>query len=734
MALFNPQVQDTNTPDWTNVTRPTSQAESDKSKGIALSTIAGGLETGAKLAESTFQDYVKDKVSAGVDALRDTSIAAYANIRGAQVTGTQPAVEAVQTAGFGSKVGKPQSLLSADANLPEGLEAGLDKAENIGLAKTQRGGANDTLYTAALYSLTKQLRAEYPGHKDFIDEQIAKISGKNPANAFMANLMTDINHAATGQDTFQKQILTKAAANMGDAAVQKWYLAAQHGVPNAMSGLTNAVFKAETQKLEQQTWEFNNKKGAGDQAADATIAQGRYEERAQQVIDKHLNPVLDIPGLTSGTTMKKLIDDSMAGKITLTGTQKDQLLSSLVTAKSQALDELQSVADKEGYSSRIRDPKKVQAIRDDKAQYFDRTIDAISNNSYGTLHESRRRVEASQKGTEEQVMTSPLGEWFRRSKVMQDYLGPNWGNYIDSLGLQKGGMQQLQSYFNDSMVRATVPDDIRKDGVAASLYKDLDDARKARANGVKAPDKLYDNLVENVDLLNKASAEGKEDVAKQVVKYTFDPAKNSKIVEFFNKDFTDDKGVLHKGKFAVYDTLTRPKVVDSVFNLKDRDSWAMMKNWQEMSFKTLFGEEAANLNKLQEDKSVPLYIHWDSDAKQLRLESGKEGPFRTQEERRGLLDVRPTEMEAFTNQSQQNYIRFANETIHNLNKGLSNLAYMHGKEGSDTSAYLFQTLMTMGYSPNDRLRGNDLPQMVIEAIAASQKPKPSAGEAYKRAQ
>jgi post-segregation antitoxin (ccd killing protein) len=696
MVIFNPQVPDINTPDWTNTSKPISQPEADKSKGIALSTIAGGLETGAKIAEDTMQDYLKEKVSAGVDALRDTSILAYQDIRNSQVTGTQPAQQAVQTAGFRGSLTQP----NANSDIPEDLQAGLDRAGNIALAKSQRGAANDTLYTASLYALTKQLRNEYPGHKDFIDQQIARISGKNPANAYMDNLLSDINRASQGQDAFQKMILTKAGQNMGDAAVQKYLVAAQQGVPGAMSGLTNAVFQAEGEKAQRDKWRFENEQGRGDQAADADKAQGQYEVRAQQIIDKHINPVIEIPGLTQPATMQKLLQDSLNNKVPLTPEQKNAMLSSLNAAKLQAADDLQRSADNEGYSKRVRDPAKIQKIREDKLGYIDRYIDAITNDKYGSLFEAKRRATAMQDQTNIQALTSPIGQWAMDRAFFNEKLGPGWMNYLDSLGLSKGNLQQLQSFFNDSQVRASSPEgDVRSSGFVKSLYADLQKAKEAKQQGVKAPDAIYDNLVDNVNLIIKAQEQNKQDVAREVVKYTFDPRKNQNIMDFFGKDFIDGNGVPHNGKYAVYDTLTAPKVVDGVYNLRDRNSWNMMKDWQETSFKKLFGEEVANLQKIQGDKSMPMKIAYDSDTSQFKA----------------VWETKPrTSVEA-------NYQKFADEAIGKLNGGLRNLRYMHNKEGGDTNSYLFETLMLMGYSPNDRLHGDNLPQKVVEAIAASSK-------------
>lgn len=702
--VFNPSIPDITPPDWTRVSQPISQPEADKSKGILLAGAGETITDTARLGENIEENYLKEKVHAGVDALRDTTTAAYESIRRAQIAGVPPDPRAVKTAGFtGTLAG------NNTPELPEALQAGLDKATTLALAKSQ-GRGNDTLYTGALNALSKQLRQEYPGHVDFIDEQIARISGKNPANAYMDNLLTDINRAGTGQDVFQKMLVQKVSENYGNPEVQKWWLALQHGIPNAMGGLTNAVMGAERIKAQNEQWKAIQAMTKADLEADKTVAETQYEIRAQQTMAQHMNPVLDVPQLSSPQTVQRLIEDSLSGSgVVLTAKQHNDLLSNMTAARSQAAADLQKVADQEGYSSRMRDPGKVDAIMNRQLAYIDRTIDMLKNKDYGSLFEAKRTVEAMQSDTAKQMATNrDLGEWLRMSKVLQDNVGPQWTNYIDALGLRAGKLQQLQSFFSDSMKRASLPDDLRQDGNVKSLYNDLQAARQAKSQGAKAPDAIYDNLVDNVNLILKAKEQGNENVAKEVTKYTFDPTKNSKIMEFFGRDYTDTNGVFHKGRFAVYDNLTKTPITDAIWDQKDKQTWGMYKDWQETSFRTLFGEEAKNLTSIQSDKSTPFKLKWDADNHRMDVEFG----------------VKP---QTTVDTNYQDYVK---RSVNALNSGLNNLSYMYGKEKIDVNAKLFEMIMGMGYSPTSKLEG-DLPQRVINAIAASNKPKPSIEEVGK---
>src|ERR1700678_19316 len=188
MVSFDPQVPAIQAPDWSNVSKPISQPESitkaDTSTGITLSTLANVGEEAVGLAKNTMQDYLKNQVETGVNKLRDDYTAAYQTIKTAQNTLIP---------------NQQQSLVDAQQPpVPGGLQSGLDRAKQLGIAQIQNlGKVNDTQYTMQLNALAKQMRAQYPGFKDYIDEQMKSVSGVDPANAVMKNLLEDINHNAT---------------------------------------------------------------------------------------------------------------------------------------------------------------------------------------------------------------------------------------------------------------------------------------------------------------------------------------------------------------------------------------------------------------------------------------------------------------------------------------------------------------------------------------------------------
>lgn len=702
MAIFNPQEDVVNPKTYEREFHPISDIPGDKSTAIAIAGATEALASGVNLAESTAQDYMKEKVRAGVTALRDTTTLAYEDVRNAALTGGTASTQAQRTAGFTG------TLLPGSAeDAPPALQAGLDRAGDIATARAQGTvRANDTLYTGALNSLAKQLRNEFPGHKDFIDEQIAKISGKNPANAYMDNLLQDIRSSGAKQDTYEKQIMSKAMENFGAPDVRMSMDAFHAKLPGSFEKLVSVVQRAEEQKYRDQRWKTESDQNKGDLAADADLAKSQFQQKAASIAFRAFNPVIDIPGLTSPQMQQRLLDEARAGlPSSIKPEQWDQMLQNAQRARDLFYNQAKDSANAEGFSRRMRDPAFEKSIIENEGQYLDRQIDAISKRDVGMMFSLQRRSKLIEDNAKYQFQTDKsMGDFFVKSKLVRENLPDAWQGFLTQRALAGGALGQFQNWFEDKSMAAGVPDNIRKDGVAKSMTADIITAKKAEADH-RVPSRLYDNLVENVNLITKAKDMGHPEVAKEVANYAFDPKYNTNLITQFGRDFTDSNNVFHKGQFAYYDVMTRPKIVDSVHALKDKDTWDKMKDWQEVSFKTLFGQEVKTLNSIQGDKSLSMKLHWENN------------------------QIVP-EFPAAIDNVQANYIDHARLSIKDLNRGLANLAYMHGKDSNDptaTSGYLVNVLMSLGYSPNDRMHGDNMPQRLIEAIAASKKPTPEGG-------
>lgn len=710
MVTFAPDLPQTTPPDWTNVVRPVQQPESDKSSGLRLDTAGTILSGAVKTAEELDRSNIEEKTRAGVDAIRDTTTLAYQNIRDAQMTGQSPAEAAARTAGFTGSLIQPGA-----GEVPPGLQSGIDRAGDIGTAMAQGTNKNnDTLYTANLNALSKQLRSQYPGHVDFIDEQMSKISGKNPANAYMDNLLQDINRNQAAAASGKNRLLTKAYDHLGDQdsngrTTWTYIKAFEHGLPGSEDNLANYVSKLEADKSKFDHWKQQNEMNVGNRANDVDLAKSQMQQHLAAASQRNFNGILDNAGLSSPETMQRLVTASQNGQITLSTDQKNQLLSSTQAAKVAFLNEARKINNDYGYSTRVNDPAAEKAIIANAGANFDTAIDNITNEHYGSLFENKRAVEGMQDDTNQQVLSNKdIGAYTRELAAMTKFAGPEWVNIAQSAGLNKGMLGKFQNFATQATMEAQTPDDLRNDGKVKSMYSHIQqlqqyDADQKRLGHSAASPAVYNDVVHNVDAITDPKTPPQ--VKAEIAKYAFNE-QNWKLMDAFKMDFTDSKNVQHKGKYSVFDTMTQPGVTDNIWNLKDRSTWGMYKNWGETSFNTLYREELQNLNNLG-NTSLPIRVLWDARNSRFDLDDGKGGPLQPTMTGQGMTTL------------DQNFIDGLKSSVNRLNSGLYNLKNIYAKEGGNTSEHLLQSMTQMGFNPSDKVQG--LSSEMYQAILASKK-------------
>ena len=70
------------------------------------------------------------------------------------------------------------------------------------------------------------------------------------------------------------------------------------------------------------------------------------------------------------------------------------------------------------------------------------------------------------------------------------------------------------------------------------------------------------------------------------------------------------------------------------------------------------------------------------------------------------------------------------QTVNRLNSGLYNLSRVHEKENTDTSTYMLNQLIQLGYEPNSE-NTIGIPKQIMEAIISSRNP-PDISSSFKK--
>ncbi len=713
MATFAPIVAPTNDPNYLNYSKPISDIQADKSSGMLLTALGEAVEGVAKIGDTITKGVINDEIRTGVEKQRDAFTSALVQVADAQAgAGVVPNPQSQGAAGIRA----PMSLAPDGENVPAAVKASAQRIQSIGSALNQNGGkTNDTLYTGAIAALRKQAAVRHPGYIDYIDQKIAEVSGIQPANAYMRNLLEDINRNATSGKAEVDKAIALGRQYLGyDPNMPGYIEAVRQGLPGSIQNLEGRINKVAGEKVQFDELERTRKMRDWTKEDASTDQSYQFSKEIRSKAKLAWEGVVEIPGLNNPTTIQRLIDDQRAGRISLTDDQNAALLNAATLAKDTWRRQSTNIMRDRGYTQSI--PKKADrdAILDDEGRFFDDQIEAIKNKEYGTMFGNQRRVTAIQSDTSANLLSDrDMGGYWRAVQATKAIGGDGWANFMQGEALKKGVPDNLKNFIQDTQMKISTPRDPRNPADTRSIYEDIKKAQEAK---IPAKTKVYDSLIDNVNILTMDSPpkgvtqEQFYAAKREITNYMFDPKTNGNLMDRFNKDFTDEQGVHHPGKFAVYDTMTKKSIVDSIWKSKDDQSWGKFRDWQEVSFKKLFGEELANLNQIA--ASSPVKVIWDSDKHAFRVEPDRKS------------GITPTGSEsAYGTKTPARDLAFEKmqQGVARLNKGLANLSYMHDKEGSDTNAYLMDTMMLMGFSPNDRLHGDNLPQRVIEAIAASKK-------------
>src|ERR1700747_1189942 len=207
MADFNPQVAPANDPNYLRYSKAIepSPVIADTSKGTAMRAIAGAASSALDVADNFMKNQATNAARTGAEAIQDIYTQA---LKTAPENVGNVIPSPVQT-GSGVKVGG-SSLFDSNASMdvPDGIAGGVDRVNALTAARNG-GKINDTYYTAQLTSLAKNLRSQYPGYRDYIDQEIAHVTGMNPAKEYINNLMQDINAARAGKDKVADNVLSE---------------------------------------------------------------------------------------------------------------------------------------------------------------------------------------------------------------------------------------------------------------------------------------------------------------------------------------------------------------------------------------------------------------------------------------------------------------------------------------------------------------------------------------------
>lgn len=696
MAVFNPQIQPSGNDQgaYFKYSEPIKNVQADESTGIALKTAGVALEGTAELADSTVKGIIKNDTYDRVDAERNS----YTGFLDAT---KNPAAPQDQSSAVGAYGPNPTPLnLMADntPSVPGAINNGISKVDSVQSALAGNK-ISETSYYQRLNSITKDLRATYPGYRDYIDTEVAKITGVNPANAYITGLIQDINrqsenknkdkefwtHQIVSNSGFPQsdQVLKNYEATGDHTEVMKW-LAVNQGAINALQ-LKKAAFESQGQDKTTQT---NN----AAEYADATIAHAATIGFTNQKMFGGISPS-DISDKMVDLTLhpEKGNDEAyqnLGAQYKAMQTQIYNQTAMLLNTKTKGPDGrlLPSVAD-------ILGPEETKKKLDaGVGLLFNKTSDFIADKQFSPAYSLQQAAEATQSNYLFKTLKDPtIGARVATAsainklipqleptligKMLGDNLDTDTGNFVKEMGKQA--------------VAQTGGKYVGANGRLYSFKQSLEEMEQGgNIKGAPLPGQAYNNLLQITKVITDPTTEPQAKI--NAVKYFYDPVNAGTMSKFMDDYYDPQKQAMVKGRSSAFAALTTPELTKSIYDMNPTD-WQKYSTWAKGEFSTQLRNQIGDLNDVSQGSHFK--VSWDSDKHQFLLKNPDGSD---------LAGLQATSLNS------------PYRTVTNLNMGLKNMAEIAKTEGSNVDAYLFKILKDAGYSPQKEVDG--VPSQLMRAM------------------
>lgn len=725
MVVFNPQAPSVNAPNWTNISRPISDIVADKSKAIAISGAAELLDSGVKVADQLTKQSIDTDTREGVETLRDAYTDSLKAIRNAQLASADPTNSQANS-----------TLLPQDvATPPPGLQNGLERVKQLGTALAQNGGGkiNDTLYTGALNSLAKQLRNSYPGYKDYIDDRIKSVSGVDPANAFMRNLMEDINknveEGKTERNATRTMLRSGVAEGFKDvngvsaaqmlegydkgifdtSQVNKWY-----------NGARSIEYTLKTKAAARADRQADDADSAKTTTKDLSTATG-------QIIDQAWTTMTIGKGTDTPAKLFEYIQKN-AGNPNVTDERSQAIGQQLGAMRTAMFNQSWAEATKGGSNSMVAkmggDAEAAKKVIEGRLATMDLAIKSVFDNQWGAAYSHMNMNKAIANDSTNIMYNAPDEDVRRYNRMVgaANQLSPQAAAQFFQSSLI-GNVPQAEKEFlkNVKLELLTQPDE-----PMGSLVSANGQLQKMKQRGATSP-KTYSDFVDTVKLITDKewSLENRVNLARGF----FDPERNAGLLS--DKNFKKDQTVNGRfipGKYSVFTKLSSPDVASSIAELgkvrpditKDYDVM-MSREFGEQ----LFSREIRDLGQENRDTTVPrgYKIAYVSDKGQVpRFE---------------IVDLQNVPI----SDTQALALRAPVSAKNRLNSGITGMYTVYSNTGhADPSVSVLNTMYKYGYqAATDTSRGwsgdtSDVPRMMWNSLVSAQQDRlRKAGEAMQKA-
>lgn len=713
MAVFNPNVPQINDPNWLKDSKEIAAPSVDTSTGTFLKEAGQDFDAAVTLADSSIKEGIKKDIQTGVDPIRDAYTSSLEAMRNGNVKSTIP--DPNDAVGPVDETKGHENLMWGRTNdIPPALQNGVDKATAIAEAQNQGvGHQNDTAYTGALTALTKNLRAQWPGYRDYIDEEVSKVSGIPIANAYIKNMLEDINRQQTQANSEKEKTLTMIRDRMGYPAAQEVY--------------NNYVQSGNIQPVLE--WANKNdgvknllqlKKLAADSAAgDKSAAAGKVDDYAQTIVSQtaiagYTNNRFAQGDKSPAEMHQAILDYQTKGA----GADNDQAIrmagqkfqAYAAQAKAQAMAKLMEPGpDGVPYAAKMTGGVAAarKLVDETIGSLYDTTTNLIYSKDYGMANTNQSMAEAAINDTNHKILynggpnsiadTSRIIGAFNR-------ISPNFAPFLMNNAMKKGLQDKLEQFSTHQGLNAVMQPNLADNGGQPyTLAQSFDDLTKyGKASNIVINGAARQAQIDPIQAITDPNQKDPT-IKLNAFQYFFNPA-NEGVMGKYKDDYYDPaQKRMIPGRTSVFNQIVSPAVVAEAKKMADqgnRQPLDQMSSWAQKEASTeLISNQVKDLNDVLQDRKYK--VTWNNDGHKF-----------------DIVNLDGSQLAGL----HASPLNIDYRTVTNLNSVLGNLKTIAEARGENVDAYLYKTMLDAGLSTKEEIPGVAAGAMKAMRAAAGGRP------------
>lgn len=605
MADFDVKPQQTQPQEYLNLSRPLSPIypylAADKSKEILYQGLGRDIVTGAEAADAVMKRNIDYQLHSQIDPQTEGFTEALKTVRAQQQAQVpQNAQPDMHSLGGQQVIGAvPQQVLN-----------GLDKVDTLHQGVGQ-GKVSQTQYLGNLYSIAKNMRAQYPGYRDYIDQRMHEITGRPIANEYISSLKEDINREGQGGigNKVQEQRLTALMESNKEGTP---------GADRVLQGFVNGYYDgAYVDRFINQSNAYKYqaatlKAATADQTA-SDNERGRnavdyVNLRSNKVVSDIIRESLAHMGIDTDNTGTIPNLNSLLSQFAGNSAKAGQAATYFSAAYKQAHDQLWSeftTPDKNGNSvlhSLGDDPDRLEKLIDGNLTPLKGFITQMTNGDYGlasyTENLIKHLIADRQLGL---YKDKDVGNINLSLAAMSKSMGPGgapWFNSFATNQLAKSNISKSEerAFANGQEQLMLFPPPGQEPKPVSQVIKDTPQ---------KSSPQVFDDYIRTIKYI--ADPNTPMEVRMNAAKAFFGPG-NSDFMDNFKTDYTDPQtGRRVPAKYSVFTRMTSPDVTKGMWELGQQDPnvWQMYKNWTEENFAfKLFTPDIKQMNDVPVDHEL----------------------------------------------------------------------------------------------------------------------------------